>query len=299
MAWFLFIDQPGTHQASMPYTALTGIAVEDTKVWTLARRLTDAQLHFFGAPLTELYAQDVMCDALLGHATFGSVDPENRKNLRAARSAPELSGHADHALGPWSDTSLAKAKIAYCQYALALARECEVAAIAMILPKSASSDNADHVLGKNYAYLIERYYFFLKNIDEDEVGLLLFSERVRESSSGTFRALTDYFVKTANGRVRAQQVLPEPVFVEQDLAALSQLSELFSYIVSWGLRLPGMQGPRRDDLHCFVKACIALRFSYVADNGETYWSLKYLPSLQPTTLPTRRPSAAWSGPAMA
>ena len=62
------------------------------------------------------------------------------------------------------------------------------------------------------------------------------------------RRMEEYFQKTARGRLRASQVIPQPFFVHSELSTMIQVADLVAYVLSWGFRLPTMKAEVRTDL---------------------------------------------------
>lgn len=71
--------------------------------------------------------------------------------------------------------------------------------------------------------------------------------------------MSRYFVHTKKGQTRASLVVPEPFFVHSDLTTGVQLADLIAYCLSWGLRLKGMEKPRRQELDEFVDQLMDMR----------------------------------------
>ena len=280
MARFLFVHQPVDGQASGPYAVLTGIAIEDAHVWNLARKVNEAHLQYFGAPLTVGLGLNTSLDILLGVRVYESVGSRPNKSPGASDKTDRLGESGASAY----DSASSTAKIAYCEHVLSMANDFQTAAIAIFtLPDSGALPTPGR-LRKDYAYLVERFYAFLSGAGQFEMGLLMLESSSFDRSIGNVRDLLDYFKNTTNGRVRAQRIVPEPVYVNAHLGAISHIATLFSYVASWGVRLPGMDKDRRPELSSLVKACNTMRFSYLAENGKKDWSFKYLADLKPSTV---------------
>lgn len=231
---------------------------------------------------------DLRAEVLLGEETFRKasfaigmeeIDPTVPKDPASNRSS---------SLIPDAKAAAARAKIAYCESILTSALDLQTSAIAMFSPVRDKRDQDENYLSKDYAYLIERFYKFLIHVDETSMGLLVLPHRERGITDVKVDALTNYFAKSENGRRRARRVVPEPLYVNEGLRAVSHLAEIFSYVAAWGMRLPGMQELWRPELSDVLKCCSAMRFSYLAENGKKDWSFKFIPNLQPSTLARNR-----------
>ena len=138
------------------------------------------------------------------------------------------------------------------------------------------------MLRKDYAFLFERYYYFLNGLPKDPMGYLVFDELDKAQSHILLGQVASYFIKTANGRTRSRLIIPEPFFVHSDLTSLIQLADLVAYVVSWGFRdLRGMSEPARTELELLVGIVRGLRFQRETDAGYKEWGFKLIPDLRP------------------
>lgn len=122
MSWAFFIDESGQDQRASPYEVLAAVAVEDRRIWPLIRQLSDAQQHHFGMRLFEAYGREAKAQKLLNTKTFRlaaqmpAIEPEERTRLAHALLQDGAAVSRERL------TALAQAKIAYCRFALRLAR---------------------------------------------------------------------------------------------------------------------------------------------------------------------------------
>lgn len=99
--------------------------------------------------------------------------------------------------------------------------------------------------------------------------------------------MTKYFVETATGRSRAGRVIPLPFFVHSDLTPPIQLADIVGYIGNWGLRMPRMPEPAREELRPYADRVFALRYSgnekrgFLLKKGPRIWGIAYIPDLRP------------------
>ncbi|WP_204985419.1 DUF3800 domain-containing protein [Mesorhizobium japonicum] len=84
--------------------------------------------------------------------------------------------------------------------------------------------------------------------------------------------------------MRSRLIIPEPFFVHSDLTTLIQLTDIVAYVISWGLRLKGMNAPSRAELLPLANRVKRLRFSRETEGGENIWGFKYILDLRPTGL---------------
>ncbi|RYB02062.1 DUF3800 domain-containing protein [Lichenibacterium ramalinae] len=280
MSWLLFVDEPSDRQVSSPYGVLTGLAVEDVHVWSLSQRLKDAQQQFFGQQLIDHDGRYAEARALLGLKVYESAALHPRSDDLSCSLA---SGFGPQARLTNSQVSaaLAQAKIAYCDCALSLARDFGAIAFAMFFPADAIPTRFEDRLRKDYGFLLERYYHFLKSRAGTCAGLIVLPRQPRGQTYVASGEIVDYFAKTANGRVRSRLIIPNPVYADGPLDIVSHLTELVSYVANWSIRLPNMHAPRRPEMGPLTARCSSLRFAYAADNGKKDWSFKYIDDLRP------------------
>jgi hypothetical protein len=285
MSWALFIDESGQDRRQSPYEVLAGLAVEDRDIWPLIRQLSDAQQHHFGMRLFEAYGREAKAQKLLDRRTFKHADQ------MPAIPTPERTRLAHELLMDGREvtrerlTALGQAKIAYCRFCLGLARSNRAQVFATIVPKAAPRPTDADALRKDYAFLFERYFQFLDAQAGDPMGYLIFDERDRSESHILLGQVSNYFVRTRNGRMRSRLIIPEPLFVHSDMTTLVQLADIVAYVVSWGLRLRGMTAPARKELHLLSEQVMSLRFSRENTAGRRVWSLKVINDLRPAPRP--------------
>jgi len=280
MSWSLFIDESGQDQRHSPYEVLAGMAVEDRKIWPLIRQLSDAQEHYFGMRLFEAYGKEAKAQKLLDRRAFkhaaqsGAIPNAMRRQLARQILEDGTAVSRDRL------TALGQAKIEYCGFALHLARTHGARAFASIVPRGAPRPERSTSLRKDYAYLFERFYAFLNNLDGDPMGYLVFDELDKSASHVLLGQVASYFIRTTAGRTRSRLIIPEPFFVHSDLTTLIQLADIVAYVVSWGLRLKGMSDTARPELAPLVRETMALRFRHQTET-KVVWGYKLIPDLRP------------------
>jgi len=281
MSWALFIDESGQDMKHSPYEVLAGLAVEDRQLWRLIRQLSDAQLHHFGMRLFEAYGKEAKAQKLLDRKTFkhaAQLDPiPQAERQRLAREILEDGTQVSRR----RLTALAQAKIAYCEFALKLARSHGAKAFATMVPQDAPRPDRSTSLRKDYAYLFERFFMFLNGQADDPMGYLVFDELDKSASHVLLGQVNSYFIKTANGRTRSRLIIPEPFFVHSDLTTLVQVTDIIAYSLSWGLRLHSMTEPAREELALVVQAARGLQFRHETKTRTT-WGYTLIRDLRPS-----------------
>lgn len=281
MSWSLFIDESGQDRRSSPYEVLAGIAIEDRKIWPLIRQLSDAQLHIFGMRLYEAYGQEAKAKELLTRKVFRlATQMEPIERARRTRLAREILQDGTQ-VSRERLTALAQAKIDYCRFALRLAKGHGAQAFATMVGQAAPRPPSAQHLRKDYSYLFERFFYFLNGLEGDPMGYLVFDELDKAQSHVLLNQVSSYFIRTKNGRTRSRLIIPEPFFVHSDLTTLIQLTDIMAYVVSWGLRLNGMDAPAREELAPLVDDVLKIRFKRQTEAGRVEWGFKHIGDLRP------------------
>lgn len=263
-----------------PYEVLAGIAVEDRALWPLIRRLSDLQEDIFGMRLFAAYQNEAKAQKLLKTKVFkhaAQMEPIERG--QRAELAREILQDGT-SISREKLTALAQAKIAYCLEALDICRRSGVTAFASIVPQSAPRPQSD-MLRKDYAYLFERFYYFLDSKPDDPMGYLVFDELDKSASHILLTQVGEYFLKTQKGKKRSRLIIPEPFFVHSDMTTMVQVADLIAYIISWGVRLRYMDQPKRDELGELAEAVMKIRFTQRPPSGRTTYGFKVIPDLRP------------------
>jgi hypothetical protein len=279
MSWSLFIDESGQDRRSSPYEVLAGVAVEDRRIWPLIRQLSDAQEHHFGMRLFEAYGREAKATKLLDRRVFKHANqldpiPVHERTKLASEILADGTAASKRRL-----TALGQAKVAYCLHALSIARGHGAVSFAMIVPRDAPRPETA-MLRKDYAFLFERFFYFLHSQPNDAMGYLVFDERDKSESHLLLSQVGQYFIKTKNGRTRSRLIIPEPFFVHSDLTSLVQLADIIAYVISWGVRMPGMTEPGRPELADLAKQVLGLQFHHDTTAGDAHRGFKLIRDLR-------------------
>jgi hypothetical protein len=178
--------------------------------------------------------------------------------------------------------ALADAKLAYVADALDLCSKFRCRAFASIVDRDAPDTTTDG-LRKDYAYLFQRFFYFLEEQVPEPMGIVVFDELERVASHLLVDQCARYFRGTATGRARARLIVPEPFFVHSELTTGVQLADLVAYIVSWGVRFGPLTRPARPELASFAAQVERLRYRTKSprDGQEhTIWSFAYITDLR-------------------
>lgn len=279
MSWALFIDESGQDQQRSPYEVLAGVAVEDRKLWKLICDLSRAQVEIFGLNLFEIYGKEAKAQKLLKTKVFKhaaqlpAMDPIVRAKLAREIIEDGETVSRDRL------TALAQAKLAYVETALDLCAQANVSAFASIVPQSAIRP-PNNTLRKDYAYLFERFFNFLNNQKTPHMGYLIFDEIEKSASQILLNQVGNYFLKTNKGQKRSRLIIPEPLFVHSDLTTMIQIADIVAYVVSWSVRLKGMEEPRRSELDFLATKVIRLRSVQQGVDGFPQFGFKLITDLR-------------------
>ncbi len=115
-------------------------------------------------------------------------------------------------------TSLAQAKIAFAQDVLQACARYRARVFATMVPRGAPRSAAGG-LRKDYAYLFERFSYFLEDGGGDEQGIVVVDELERSRSHVLIDQMRRYFIETRKGQRRAAWIIPEPFFVHSGSAS--------------------------------------------------------------------------------
>jgi Protein of unknown function (DUF3800) len=292
MAHVLFVDESGQDRRESPYEVLGGIVVEDSRIWPLITALQQTELEYFGRRTTHA-EEELKARALLKSKTFRlakQLEPLPSDERVALAKAALDEGDAAKREGRQSRhtrlqlTALAQAKIAFCQRLIELCGLHQGRAFASIVDRDAPKPKSRDALRKDYAYLFERFFYFLEDLPPFQHGIVVFDELERTASHLLVEQMAKYFRQTKTGRQRSSRILPEPMFVHSDLTSLVQIADLIVYIVSWGVRIKGMGRPARPELDELAGAVTSLRYRTRIENRDgTFerWSFALIDDLRP------------------
>ena len=281
MAWLLFIDESGHDRKKAPYEVLAGVAIQDRVLWPMINAIHEAELARFGrrysAGSAELKGKKLLKTKVFRHAELNAPIPD--ENIPVLAKACLDDGMNADVL---RIRALALAKLAYVRDVFDLCTRFECKAFASIVEIDAPRTTMGG-LRKDYAYLFERFFYFLEDWKYDERGIIVFDELEKSRSHILVDQAHQYFKETATGRVRAGLIIPEPLFVHSDLTTGIQVADLIAYCVSWGFRTSRMTKPARDELAPFAEQVASLRYRAVRPiEGEDrdIWSFQIIDDLR-------------------
>lgn len=283
MAWLLFVDESGHDNAASPYEVLAGVAIRDQVVREVIERLHEAEARFFGRRYSdgrrELKGKLLLKRKVFRHRDGGGIEVERASVPALARAALDDGARAD----PRMLKALALAKLDYVASVFDICERLDCRAFASIVENDARPTAGDG-LRKDYAYLFERFFYFLEDTAPEEQGIVVFDELEKSQSHLLIDQMHRYFAETAVGRLRAGRIIPEPFFVHSDLTAGIQIADLVAYVISWGFRLSRMTKPARPELASFARQIARLRYRATRERlGNPQfdiWSFAYIDDLR-------------------
>lgn len=259
MAYFLFLDESGHDHRDSPCEVLAGICVEDRDLWNLIEAITAAEDRHFGLRYSRI-KEEIKGKKLLKRKAFRhaaqlpAIAEERRREL--ARQAIESGATVTRE----QITALGQSKLAFVTEVLDICARFHCRAFASIVTLGAPRP-ANAILRKDYAFLFERFFYFLEDRGPTVQGVVVFDELEKTASKILIGQMEEYFLKTARGRQRSRQVIPQPFFVHSDLTTLVQVADLIAYVTAWAFRIPGtLDAPARDELVPYATQVSALRY---------------------------------------
>ena len=281
----MFIDESGQDHHDSPYEVLAAAAISDSQLWNLITAVHKAEVELFGRRVTdgnrELKAKKLLKRKTFRHAEQAEPIPPAERTALAKAALDQGDSVHGHQL-----TALAQAKIEFCKTVLELCAAHEVYFFASIVEPRAPRPSGREILRKDYAYLFERFYYFLEKGPDTERGLVVFDELEKSQAHILVQQMGAYFKDTYKGRLRSSRIIPEPFFVHSDLTTGIQIADIVAYVVSWGVRFGRMTAPKRVELEPFAQGILSRRFKAVIDHegwedGFSVWSFQYIDDLRP------------------
>jgi hypothetical protein len=285
VAHFLFIDESGFDSGPSPYGVLGGVTIEDRDIWNVITAMQEAELRHFGTRYSpgraELKAKKLISAQVFRQAAMAPGIPEPERVELAKRCLERGRGAPIRAIA-----ALAQAKLEYVKEVLEICSRFRCCAFASVVDKDSPSPGRGH-LRKDYAYLFERFFYYLEDLGPNAFGVAVFDELERIQSHLLVSQMDSYFKQTSRGRQRAGRILPEPLFVHSDLTTGVQIADLVAYILSWGWRLNAMTKPWRRELAGYTAQVCQLRHRAVrevAGNPQfVIWSFAFITDLRSYT----------------
>jgi hypothetical protein len=288
----LFIDESGTDRKKAPYEVLAGVAIHESRFWNLVQAIRAAELEIFGVHLHQLGIE------------FKGKNLLKKKIFRFANQGPEIpvpcrrdltrsflkKGIPESALAQSARprreefTAYGQSVIEFVYRLFDLCATHQVRIFASMVSKDAPKPSED-LLRKDYAYLFERYFYYLEDTAPNEYGLIIFDEIEKSRCIRLINQMEKYFVETSKGRIRSARIIPEPFFVHSDLTKAVQITDIVAYCLNWGVRLKRMTEPTRAEIEPFGQRAFDLKYvgKRFDDDGNEWpaYGMTYIDDLRP------------------
>jgi hypothetical protein len=280
----LFIDESGQDHQVMPCEVLAGIAVAEENLWNLIKAIRSAEKDHFGDYLRNLRATELKARKLLKRKCFRLAHqritiPE--QELSALANSFLLKGLQSYKSKTGNPCTTAREMTGYCRSVLNfvdkvidVAASFDVRVFASVVDKDTAATEKD-VLKKDFVYLFERYFYYLKSLPEHSRGLVVFDELEKSKAQKLIQQMASYFLGTKTGQFRSSKIIPEPCFFEKEFNNRVFLADLTAYIIGWGWRLSRMLQPRRAELEPFARKLHDIQFvgEKPKDDSDGTWML--------------------------
>jgi len=290
---FLFVDESGHDHRESPYEILAGAAIREQDLWNLIQAIQSLEVELFGLRLAEVgievKGKKLLKTKVFRHAAqMEAIDPQKRRDLclgflqkgrrEALGGAPELRSRAEFA-------AYGQAVLDFVRRIYVLSASFRVKIFASIVEPSAPR-LAANFLRKDYAYLFERFFYYLEESGGDEMGIVVFDELEKAQCRILINQMEHYFAVTGRGNIRSARIIPEPFFVHSDLTTAIQLVDIVAYSINWGIRLNRMTKPTRPEMEEYGQYAFDLRYigTRVVANEEqprTIYGITYIDDLRP------------------
>ncbi len=290
----LFVDESGNDRRLAPYEVLAGVAVQESNLWNLIQAIRSSEYQHFGMTLKAAGIEFKGSD-LLKRKTFRLASQEmpipnpQRSSLtysllhKGIQSRGKLVG-----VSPTRPelTSYGQSVIDFIADILSLCGQYHAKVFACMTNKLAPRPERREFLRKDYSYLFERYFYYLEDVSNSEMGLVVFDEIDKARARILLDQMSAYFLRTSVGRTRSGRVIPEAFFVHSDLTTLIQLADIIAYCLNWGVRLQRMIEPKRDELVDLANQAFSLRYVGSRPNPSTgmvwpVYGVTYIDDLRP------------------
>lgn len=285
----LFLDESGTDHKGPPYEVVGGIAVRERDLWNFVQAVSAVEVECFGghlgeiAPEKEFKAKDILAKDKFRFADQGPPMPAERRAALARKFLERGRAHET----PRRDefTAYGQALLAYVGRLLEVAVHFDLKVFASIVDAAAPTPTDEEALRRDYAFLFERFFYYLEDLSPDERGLIVFDELERSQCRRTIRRMAAYFSRTQKGRDRASRIIPEPFFVHSDLTTGIHTADIVVYVINWAYRFGPMTGTVREELGSYATQVrdMVYRTRRYDEEGKEWpiWSVKYLDDLRP------------------
>jgi hypothetical protein len=252
MSYLFFLDESGHDHKNCPYEVRGGIVLHAKNLWRFIQDFSNLEESCFGTRLAE-FGVEIKGSRLLEkkrfrHAAQGEVldDIARRKHTLAFLNKGKLKASPSEV----EFRAFGQACLAMVRGLFPLIKTHQGNIFAAVVPRSTkkpATHEATEYLRRDQVFLLERYFNFVHS--KSETGLLVFDETDESADAHFIRQIERYFTKTAQGRFRADAIVPVPMFVSSTLTRAVQAADICIYVLNWCFRAPhGMDAEKRDEI---------------------------------------------------
>jgi hypothetical protein len=263
-----FIDESGHDHGGAPYEVLAAVAVAENDLWNLIQAIRAAEIQFFGVHLgevgVEFKGKRLLKNKIFRLAGQGPTLEQNHcRDLARSflmKGWRESRGGAPEPRSKDEFTAYGQAVHDFVIRILEICARHHVKTFAALV-KTDAPRAADHArLRRDYAFLFQRFYYFLEDRSPTEMGLVVFDELEKAQSRILIQQMERYFLETEKGYQRSSRIVPEPFFVHSDLTTAVQLADIVAYCFNWGIRLNKMEEAARHEIKPFAELAFNMRY---------------------------------------
>ena len=265
----LFLDESGHDHGEAPYEVLAGVTVSESLLWPLIQAIRGAELEHFGVYMRKLNVE-FKGKKLLKRKTFRhaaqsrQIAPDTRRDLARSfleKGHRQKNGESIEELKSEEFAAYGQAVLAFISRVLGLMSQYRVKTFAAMVNKRAISPLDDSMLRRDYAFLFQRFFYYLEDTSDKEMGLIVFDELEKAQCGLRIQQLERYFLETTKGYERSARIVPEPFFVQSDLTTAVQLADIVAYCANWAIRVgPKMNQPIRSELKPFADQILGMSY---------------------------------------
>ena len=263
-----FIDESGHDHGEAPYEVLAAVAIRERDLWNLIQAIRNAEVEFFGLHMAEvgleLKGRKLLKRKIIRFAGEGpQMEPDERRKLAQnllKKGWQRSQGETVEDVKFNELVAYGQAVAAFTRRVFELAARYKAKTFAGIVGVNAPRHAEPLYLRKDYAYLFERFYYYMEAVSSEEMGLVVFDELEKAQSRILLGQLENYFLESEKGYERSARIVPEPFFVHIDLTTVVQIADLVAYCLNWGFRLKGMTEPTRPEIEPLARMVYDMKF---------------------------------------
>jgi len=263
-----FIDESGHDHGDAPYEVLAAVAVAEADLWNLIQAIRAAEVQFFGVHLgevgVEFKGKKLLKNKAFKHARQGPAIEANRRRDLARdflmKGWREKQGGAPEARSKDEFTAYGQAAVAFVKRVLEICTSHRAKTFAALVNTKAAQSADPNMLRRDYAFLFQRFFYYLEDRSPTEMGLIVFDELEKAKSRILIQQMERYFLETEKGYQRSARIVPEPFFVHSDLTTVVQLADIVAYCFNWGTRLNKMTEATRREIEPLAEIAFDMRY---------------------------------------